>query len=128
LEREERLLKGRGWEYYNGYNVTFQPQQMNPAELLQAHRALWRAAFSFNYAAKRSLRSIFRLRLGAVLLSLMMNGFYCLKRLRNNAPLDLQRQGISERQVRGRSVVAGDMAGADGRYYTAAKCENQAGD
>lgn len=92
LEQEDRLLKGRGWEYYNGYNVTFQPQQMSPAELLQAHRALWRAAFSFKYAAKRGLRSLFRLRPGAVLLTLMMNGFYGLKRLRNNAPVDMQRQ------------------------------------
>lgn len=92
LEREGRLIRNRGWEFYNGYNVTFHPQQMSAHELLQAHRTLWRTAFSFKYATKRILRSARRLRLGAILLSIMMNGFYCLKNLRNNPPIDIQQQ------------------------------------
>jgi hypothetical protein len=96
LELEGRLLKQRGWEFYNGYNVTFQPQYMSAAELLQAHRSLWRTAFSFRYTAKRILRSTFRLRLGAILLSLLMNSFYGLKSLRNNPPLDIQRRTLPQ--------------------------------
>ena len=34
-----RLLEDRGWEFYNGYNVTFEPRLMTPEELLEAHRA-----------------------------------------------------------------------------------------
>lgn len=99
LEGEGRMLKNRGWEFYNGYNVTFQPQRMSAAELLQAHRTLWRTAFSLTYAAKRILRSSFRLRLGAIFLSLFMNGFYGLKKLRNNAPVDMQRQAIPQSTI-----------------------------
>jgi radical SAM superfamily enzyme YgiQ (UPF0313 family) len=90
LARENRLIGNRGWEYYNGYNVTFRPRHMSAGELLQAHRNLWRTAFSLKYAIKRALRSAWRLRLGAVLLSLAMNGFYCLKNLRGNRPIDMQ--------------------------------------
>ena len=42
LEGEGRILAGRGWEFYNGYNVAFAPARMSPDELLAAHRALWR--------------------------------------------------------------------------------------
>ncbi len=46
LVEEGRLLEDRGMAFYNGYNVTFQPQLMNPDDLLQAHRTLWKRAFS----------------------------------------------------------------------------------
>jgi radical SAM superfamily enzyme YgiQ (UPF0313 family) len=94
LAREGRLLQDRGWEFYNGYNVTFRPQGMEPDDLLQAHRTLWRTAFSLRYVLKRIARSAWRLRLGAVMLSLAMNGFYGLKNLRSNPPVDMgQRTG-----------------------------------
>ncbi|MCB0626817.1 MAG: hypothetical protein KDC43_23590, partial [Saprospiraceae bacterium] len=41
LKQEDRILEKRGWNYYNGYNVAFQPRNLSPAELLQAHRQLW---------------------------------------------------------------------------------------
>jgi radical SAM superfamily enzyme YgiQ (UPF0313 family) len=87
LEEEGRILPGRGWEFYNGYNVAFQPRDMSPEELLEAHRALWREAFSLKYSAMRVLRSVGRLRLGAFLMCLVMNAFYCLKRMRGNEPI-----------------------------------------
>jgi radical SAM superfamily enzyme YgiQ (UPF0313 family) len=92
LAQEGRLLEDRGWEFYNGYNVTFRPQGMEPEELLQAHRALWRTAFSPKYVLKRIARSAWQLRLGAVMLSLAMNGFYGLKNLRGNLPIDMGRR------------------------------------
>lgn len=88
LAAEQRLLKDRGWQFYNGYNVAFQPAQMAPGELLQAHRSLWTRAFSPAYALRRVLRGAGRLHLGAFLLSLAMNGFYGLKALRGNLPID----------------------------------------
>lgn len=106
LESEGRLLKNRGWEFYNGYNVTFQPKHMSADELLQAHRTLWRTAFSFKYATRRILRSTFRLRLGAILLSLFMNGFYGLKKLRNNSPVDMQRQTMPSARISTRSQAS----------------------
>ena len=87
LEDEGRILPDRGWEFYNGYNVSFQPRGMTPEELLAAHRALWREAFSLKYSALRVVRSLGRLRLGAFLMCAVMNGFYCLKRLRGNEPV-----------------------------------------
>ena len=89
IEAEGRLLKERGWQFYNGYNVTFQPHAMNANELLQAHRALWQRAFSPGHVLKRIGRGVWRLRLGALLLSLAMNGFYGWKAMRGNAPLDM---------------------------------------
>ncbi len=89
LEAEGKLLKDRGWQFYNGYNVAFQPRAMSAPELLGAHRALWRKAFSPLRVAKRIARSA-RLNLGAFLLSLAMNGFYGWKRITGNAPLDMQ--------------------------------------
>jgi radical SAM superfamily enzyme YgiQ (UPF0313 family) len=96
MQMEGRMLDERGWEFYNGYNVTFRPKTMTHHELLDAHRTLWTTAFSLPFAAKRMLRGIFRLRLGAVFLSLAMNGFYCAKNLRGNAPIDVQRQPLPE--------------------------------
>src|SRR3954471_21192416 len=60
---------------------------MSPEQLLEAHRALWREAFSLKYSVLRVVRSLGRLRLGAFLMCLVMNGFYCLKRLRGNEPI-----------------------------------------
>jgi hypothetical protein len=85
---EKRILSERGWEFYNGYNVTFIPGQMSPDELLSAHRQLWREAFSFKYSFLRIVRSLKYLRLGAFLMCLFMNAFYCYKRLRGNEPVD----------------------------------------
>jgi radical SAM superfamily enzyme YgiQ (UPF0313 family) len=90
LEAQDRLLPERGWQFYNGYNVAFQPGAMTAEELLQAHRKLWKRAFSPRYVLKRLGRSALRLRLGALLLSLAMNGFYGLKALRGNLPVEMQ--------------------------------------
>ncbi len=73
--------------FYNGYNVTFQPALMSPDDLLQAHRALWRRAFSPTFVFRLIARAIRYLRPGALLMSTAMNGFYGLKRVRGNAPL-----------------------------------------
>jgi radical SAM superfamily enzyme YgiQ (UPF0313 family) len=89
LDADERLLKERGWQFYNGYNVAFRPQGMAPDELLQAHRRLWRTAFSPGHVLKRLGRSASKLSLGALLLSLAMNGFYGIKALRGNLPVDM---------------------------------------
>jgi radical SAM superfamily enzyme YgiQ (UPF0313 family) len=90
MEEEDKLIKDRGWQFYNGYNVAFQPRQMRADELLNAHRILWRTAFSPMPVIKRLTRSAFRLRIGALFLSLAMNGFYGWKALRGNVPLDLR--------------------------------------
>ena len=91
LKQEDRILEKRGWNYYNGYNVAFQPRNLSPAELLQAHRQLWRRSFSPKHSLKRIARSL-RLRRGAFLLVLFMNAFYCLKRLRGNYPVDMSKR------------------------------------
>ncbi len=90
MVEEGRILMGRGWEFYNGYNVTFRPKQMSPEELLEAHRQLWREAFSFKYSFLRVIRSMRYLRPGAFLMCLFMNAFYCLKRLRGNEPISFE--------------------------------------
>jgi radical SAM superfamily enzyme YgiQ (UPF0313 family) len=87
LAEEGRILPGRGWEFYNGFNVSFQPRGMSPDQLLEAHRALWREAFSLKYSLLRVVRSLGRLRFGAFLMCVVMNCFYCLKRLRGNEPI-----------------------------------------
>ncbi len=89
LEAEGRLLAERDWRYYNGYQVAFQPAQMTPGELLRAHRALWKRAFSPAHVLRRLLRGLTSLRPGALLLSLAMNGFYGLKAARGNIPITL---------------------------------------
>ena len=88
LERQGRIIDKHDWRFYNGYNVAFVPKNMTPRQLVTAHRKLWRRAFSLNHSLKRIARSLRTLRLGAILLSLFMNGFYCLKNLRGNVPLD----------------------------------------
>jgi radical SAM superfamily enzyme YgiQ (UPF0313 family) len=95
LLAEGRILPGRGWQFYNGYNVSFQPRNMSPEQLLDAHRALWREAFSFKYAFLRVVRSAGRLRLGAFLMCLVMNAFYCWKRLRGNEPIAFEAPSAS---------------------------------
>lgn len=95
LQAENRLLEERGWQFYNGYNVAFRPGKMTPDELLQAHRRLWRTAFSPQHVLKRVARSALRLRIGALVLSLAMNGFYGWKALRGNAPIDMRDRMVS---------------------------------
>ena len=90
LVEEGRLLADRGIAFYNGYNVAFQPMLMSPDDLLQAHRALWRKVFSPWYVLRRIARGMRTLRPGALLMALAMNGFYGLKRLRGNAPLEVK--------------------------------------
>ena len=88
LLRAGRLLETRDWSHYNGYNVAFRPALMTPAELLTAHRRLWRRAFSPSFVADRLARGARQLRPGAMMLSAAMNGFYGLKRLEGNLPAD----------------------------------------
>ncbi len=90
LDSEGRLLNDRDWSFYNGYNVTFKPINLTPEELLQAHRDLWIKSFSFKNSSIRILRSFFNLRFGAFLMTLFMNGFYGLKKLRKNYPKEMK--------------------------------------
>lgn len=90
LETSGRILDDRGWQFYNGYNVAFQPKTMTEDQLLEAHRILWRKAFRPWVVLKRILRAGFRLRFGAFLLSLVMNGFYGWKAVRKNEPIDIR--------------------------------------
>jgi radical SAM superfamily enzyme YgiQ (UPF0313 family) len=87
-----RLLPDRGWEFYNGYNVSFQPRLMSVDELLDAHRALWSEAFSLRRSLRRILRGVRRLRFGALIMSTAMNGFYAIKALRKNRPIDFSKR------------------------------------
>ena len=48
------------------------------------------------YVLKRIARFAWRLRLGALMLSLAMNGFYGLKNLRGNLPADMGRRMSAE--------------------------------
>lgn len=88
LMAENRIDESRGWEYYNGYNVAFQPENMSQEELLHSHRRLWKKAFSPAHVLRRLLWGLFRLRFGALCLSLFMNTFYCFKRMSGNLPVD----------------------------------------
>jgi radical SAM superfamily enzyme YgiQ (UPF0313 family) len=92
LKTEGRILEERNWNFYNGYNVAFQPKKIDEAQLLQAHRALWKKSFSPFYSFKRILQGVFTLRWGALLLSLFMNSFYTYKRIRKNYPVDMSRR------------------------------------
>ncbi len=85
-----RLREELGWEFYNGYNVSFTPRKMTPAELLHAHRDLWRSAFSLRSCLRRVIRSWSALRWGGLLMCVMMNGFYGLKAFRKNEPISLE--------------------------------------
>ena len=87
MEDQDRLIPNLGWEFYNGYNVTFQPAKMTPQELLNAHRDLWRSAFSLKMVLRRLWRSRFTLRGGAMMLCGIMNLFYGLKALTQNEPI-----------------------------------------
>ncbi len=91
LKAEGRILESRDWNYYNGYNVAFQPRKMTVTELLEAHRNLWKRSFSLVNSAKRILKGA-RLKRGAFLLVLFMNAFYCLKKLRGNLPVDVSQE------------------------------------
>ena len=88
LATENRIIKERGWEYYNGYNVAFEPRQMDAETLLKSHRNLWKKAFSFRYSFTRIVRSFFKLRFGAFCMSLFMNSFYLYKQLTRNYPVE----------------------------------------
>ena len=90
LEREERLLKDRDWRFFNGYNVTYKPIKLSADELLLAHRELWSKSFSFKNSLIRTLRSILYLRFGAFLMTVFMNGFYGMKRIRGNYPKEME--------------------------------------
>jgi radical SAM superfamily enzyme YgiQ (UPF0313 family) len=91
LKDEDRILEDRDWNFYNGYNVAFEPNNLSPTQLLQAHRELWRCSFSFKNSFKRILRGL-KLRRGAFLMIFFMNAFYCLKRLRRNYPVDMSKR------------------------------------
>ena len=95
LVEEGRLLEDRGLAFYNGYNVTFQPQLMSPEDLLHAHRSLWNRAFSPGFVFRRIARAIRYLRPGAFLMTMAMNGFYGIKRLRGNTPVEFERLSVS---------------------------------
>jgi radical SAM superfamily enzyme YgiQ (UPF0313 family) len=92
LQQEGRILEERNWNFYNGYNVAFQPKQITEDQLLQAHRHLWKKSFSPWYAFKRIVRGMISLRWGAFLLSLFMNAFYSYKRVRKNYPIDMTKR------------------------------------
>lgn len=87
LERERRLLKERGWQYYNGFNVTYRPRRMSPEELERAHRALWQRAYSPWRTFTRVLTNTRQLGLRGLPLSALMNGYYGLKNLRGTGPV-----------------------------------------
>jgi len=94
LKKEDRMLD-KGWEFYNGYNVAFKPKRMSPEELLLSHRVLWKRSFSVWYSLRRILRGLLALRFGAMCLSLFMNSFYMLKRIRRNYPVDMNKQAVA---------------------------------
>ena len=95
LAEEGRLLPDRGMAFYNGYNVVFQPKLMSSDDLLHAHRALWQKAFSPGHVFRRITRALRYLRPGAFMMSTAMNGFYGLKRLRGNTPVEFERLTVS---------------------------------
>lgn len=88
LSQQDRILEDRGWEYYNGYNVAFEPNSMSPEKLLDCHRILWKKAFSPRHSIKRIWKGIRHLRFGALCMSVFMNLFYCYKRVSGNIPVD----------------------------------------
>jgi hypothetical protein len=75
--------------HYNGYNVAFQPAQMSPHELLSAQRALWKRAFGPKAVLERLAGAAGRLNSGGMMLAAAMNGFYGMKRLTGNGPIEL---------------------------------------
>jgi radical SAM superfamily enzyme YgiQ (UPF0313 family) len=83
-----RILADRDWPHYNGYNVTFRPANMSPSDLLLAHRAMWKRAYGPRAVFQRLARAG-RLSRGGTMLAASMNGFYGLKQLTGNLPLDM---------------------------------------
>jgi radical SAM superfamily enzyme YgiQ (UPF0313 family) len=83
-----RILVERDWPHYNGYNVAFEPTQMSPDELLRAHRTLWKRAFGPKAVFQRLTGAAGRLNRGGMMLAAAMNGFYGLKRLTGNLPIE----------------------------------------
>jgi radical SAM superfamily enzyme YgiQ (UPF0313 family) len=98
LKQNGRILGDKGWQFYNGYNVAFKPKRMSPDELLHAHRNLWKKTFSFSRSVKRIFRSIRSLNLGSIYLSVFMNGFYMIKRMRKNYPINMNHAGRESEQ------------------------------
>jgi len=94
LLKDDRLLIDRDWPFYNGYNVAFQPANMSPEVLHDAHRALFKRAFSPSFVAERLWRGMRQLKPSAAMLSLAMNGFYGYKRLTGNLPADAESTGL----------------------------------
>lgn len=86
MSQDCRMIEDRGWEFYNGYNVVFQPIKMTSEELQKAHHNLWMRAFSPSHSLKRAIRGLFKLRFGAMLMCTLMNLFYGLKQVRGNTP------------------------------------------
>jgi len=95
LEQDGRIITERGWQFYNGYNVAFDPKNMTAQELLNAHRTLWGKAFSFKYTIGRIIKGLFTLNLGSIYLSVFMNVFYMTKRIRKNYPIDMSYYDLS---------------------------------
>ena len=85
-----RLRQKLGWEFSNGYNVAFEPGQMSSADLLHAHRALWRSAFSLRFCLRRILRALFTLRWGGLMMCITMNVFYGFKAFTKNEPISFE--------------------------------------
>jgi radical SAM superfamily enzyme YgiQ (UPF0313 family) len=90
LKGENRILGDRSWNFYNGYNVAFNPKHMSPSGLLKAHRELWRKAFAVMQVSKRIFRSFAYLRAGAFLMSFFMNAFYGFKQATKNFPIEIE--------------------------------------
>jgi len=88
-----RILEDRDWPHYNGYNVAFRPARMSPEELLRAHRAMWKRAFSAKAVAQRLSRGVPVLSRGGLMLSSAMNGFYGLKGMTGNLPAEAALEG-----------------------------------
>lgn len=110
LNEEGRILHDRNWNYYNGYNVAFKPKQITEAQLLKAHRALWKKSFSPLYAFRRIARGLFTLRPGAFLMSFFMNSFYSFKRVRKNYPIDMTKRNDLGKLVEPRVRTFGEKA------------------
>ena len=91
--KEGRILEGRDWPHYNGYNVAFQPAKMSPEALLRAHREMWNRAFSPASVLARLARGARQLSPGGMMLSAAMNGFYGLKQLTGNPPAEAATTG-----------------------------------
>jgi radical SAM superfamily enzyme YgiQ (UPF0313 family) len=83
-----RMLPDRDWPHFNGYNVTFRPANMSPRDLLLAHRAMWKRAYGPQAVLQRLARAA-QLSRGGAMLSASMNGFYGLKQLTGNLPLNM---------------------------------------